>query len=125
MGGGVQSVVKVEVNDIHGSPLMHSSSSSPIAGNQVGQAQFALVQSTLTGPSCCLLFQSQAKRTHSMTFPPTKAKLIVAQTVFLAFFEDGCKTCFSSVIGDLPDHDNISEMTRVAFYNVGPFSWHP
>lgn len=59
-----------------------------------------------------------------MTFPPTKAKLTVPQTVFLAFFEDGCHACFSSVIGDLPDHDNVSKMTRVAFYNIGPFSWN-
>lgn len=52
--GGVESV-KVEVDDMQGSALIHSSGHSPMACNQAGQAQFAFGQSMLTSPSCCLL----------------------------------------------------------------------
>lgn len=73
------------------------------------EAQFTIVQSILVDPSFSE-FQEEP-----VTFSPTRAKLTVPQTIFLAFFLQTMPYLFFSSPWVVPSHDNISKMTGVAF----------
>ena len=50
MGDGVESLAEVEVDNIHGSPLIYPASDAIVESYQIGQVWFPLGESMLTTP---------------------------------------------------------------------------
>ena len=107
MGDSVRSLAEVEVDNIHGSPLIYPAGHTIVESYQIGQAWFSLSESTLTTPDNLLFLHLldddlQDKLLHHLSQDGGEAdRPLVPWVLLLDLFEDLSDNGFPPVLGHL------------------------
>jgi len=107
MGDSVESLAEVEVDNIHGSPLIYPSGHAIVESYQIGQPWFPLGKSMLTTPDNLLFLHLldddlQDELLHHLSRDGGEAdRPLVTWVLLLALFEDWNVIGLSAVLGHL------------------------